>query len=275
MSVVRAAVIQMDSGSNRKENLSKIETYIEKAVHMGAAFVILPETADYIGPDFTRNSWRIEEAEEFYGSLAEKYKIYLHCGSITEQTDQKPRNTTLFFEPSGACLGHYSKLHMFDIQVENGPFYKESDAIQSGNRIAVAKTSIGTFGFAICYDIRFGEMFRLMAQNGARVFCICADFTWNTGKAHWETLLRTRAIENTCYILASNQTGKKHAYTAFGHSMIIDPWGNIMKRCREGEQIITAELDMDDVNQIRQQLPSLKNIRQDIYQLSGSVEIWQ
>lgn len=273
--IYKAAVVQMDSGADREKNLKKIADFAEEAAQRGARLVMLPETADYIGEDMAAQAWNLEDAVEYYGRLAKEQHIYLHCGSFTKKavSGEKPENTTLFFNPEGRCLGSYSKVHMFDIDITDGPAYQESAQLQAGKQLVVARTPLGGFGLSICYDIRFGEMFRLMALQGAEIFCVCADFTMPTGKDHWEVLLRARAIENGCYVLAADQIGTKPAFTAYGNSMIIDPWGTVIARCSNREGIVTADIDLNYVNQIRRQVPSLKNRRQDIYQLHGAADI--
>ncbi|HOO28670.1 MAG TPA: nitrilase-related carbon-nitrogen hydrolase, partial [Lachnospiraceae bacterium] len=133
----------------------------------------------------------------------------------------------------------------------------------------VCETRIGKIGMAICYDMRFPEIFRLMAKGGAQVICVPADFTMNTGKDHWEALLRARAIENSCYIIAPGQTGQKPEFQAYGKSMVIDPWGNIIAKASDREQIIYAQIDLEYIDEIRRQIPSLHNIREDIYHLTS------
>lgn len=271
-----AAVVQMDSQDDRRCNLHKIEQYTAGAASAGAQLVVFPETVDYIGVDMRSNAWNQEEAEKFFGELAAGYGIYVHCGSVTVNAESgRTCNRTMLFAPDGRCMGSYDKLHMFDIEAGQGASYKESSQICAGESIAGAKTELGTLGLAICYDIRFGEMFRLLALAGAQVLCVCANFTAPTGKEHWEPLLRARAIENGCYVLAANQTGSKPAFEAYGNSMIIDPWGKVIARSSNREEIIYVTVDLDYVNQIRRQIPSLSNRREDIYQLKGRVDIWE
>lgn len=276
MDKYRAAVLQLDCQNDREDNLDKIAKAVEQAAACGAKLVVLPETVDYIGQDMACHAWTLQEAEQFFGTLAKKYNLYMHCGSITlilNGRKGKPYNTTLFFGPDGVCMCQYRKVHMFDVDVEQEPVFRESEEIQAGSRLLLAQTRLGVIGFAICYDIRFGEMFRLMAQAGAQLYCVCACFTAETGRAHWETLLRTRAIENGCYVLAANQTGTKPAFEAYGNSMIINPWGDVIAHADNREEILYAEIDRNEVTAVRKQIPSLRNIRKDVYQLEGSVEI--
>lgn len=266
-----AAVIQLDSGASRQDNLSKVTDAVCRAAEHGAKLAVLPETVDYIGAQMASHAWEAQEASQFFGTLAKECGIYLHCGSITKQPDEaaKPSNMTLFCGPQGDCICTYSKIHMFDVEVLNGPSCRESDEMQAGSQLVTVNTPLGKLGFAICYDIRFGEMFRLMALDGAQVICVCANFTMDTGKDHWEALLRTRAIENGCYVLASNQVGRKPAFSAYGNSMIIDPWGTVIARAGNREDIIYADIDVDYVNQVRREVPVLSNIRDDVYRLEG------
>ena len=154
---------------------------------------------------------------------------------------------------------------MFDVDLEDGTECKESQTVKAGGDIVVVDTALGKLGFAICYDIRFPEMFRKMMEMGAQVIIIPASFTNTTGKQHWEPLLRARAIENQVYVLATDQTGKKPKFEAYGHSMVIDPWGNILTEAGVGETILYAEIDLDREDDIRRQIPCIFNRRKDLY----------
>lgn len=272
-----AGVVQLDSQDNEEENLQKIRTGVEEASAKGARLVVLPETVHYIGKNMKGHAVKIPgPLTDFFAELAVKHRIYLHCGSITEENSTgKPYNTSLLICPDGDIIGKYRKLHLFDIDMEEGPSVHESHQLRGGNEVVAVHTAIGTIGFAVCYDIRFPEMFKLMSQNGANIFLICANFTKQTGQAHWEALLRARAIENTCYVIACGQTGEKEKYTAYGNSMMIDPWGSIIARADEKEQVILSEIDQDLIDEVRKQMPSLKNNRQDVYEVMGkSVKIY-
>ena len=178
---------------------------------------------------------------------------------------KKIRNTLMLINPYGEIVCKYSKLHMYDVEVENGPSYKESDDITPGENIVLVDTPFGRWGFAICYDIRFPELFRIMAVNGAELIFTPASFSAETGVCHWETILRTRAIENSLYIAAPDQIGQKPKTTAYGHSLIIDPWGNVIADAGTDENVIIAEIDREYLQSVRKQLPSLSNRREDIY----------
>lgn len=268
------AAAQINSGPDKEENLQKITSMMQEAAAHHADIIVFPETVEYIGPDLPGNASPVPgPITEFFSALAKKYQIYLHCGSITEKMPQgNPRNTSLFFGRDGSLIGTYSKLHMFDISMADGPSYKESDEICPGDKISVFNTDLGHFGAAICYDIRFPELFRLMAKAGAEVIFVPANFTMNTGKDHWKVLLQARAIENTCYIVAADQIGQKPSFNAYGKSMIIDPWGNVISMASDREQLIYAEIDTDYIADIRSQMPSLSNTRDDIYHLNHIVQ---
>ena len=268
---VVAGLVQMDSAGLWSDNKKSASELIRRAAAEGASLVILPETADYIGTDFRRHATRIPgPVTDFFQEQAAKYGIYLHCGSMTQKTDSgHMRNTSLVFGPQGELCGYYSKLHLFDVEIEDGPSYRESDEVGSGDRIVLVDTELCTLGLSICYDLRFPELFRLMAGAGAGLLVNCANFTADTGKDHWEPLLRARAIENTCYVAAVGQCGKKPRFRAYGHTMLIDPWGNILGQLGEKPGVLLGEINMNTLGEIRRQIPSLANTREDVYSLKS------
>lgn len=270
----KAALVQLDSKTDVQRNRDAIQAGLAEAARRGAQLAVLPETADYIGADFAGYAAACQiEWDEFFSAQAKKYGIYLHAGSITSMSGNgKLYNTSCFYLPGGQKLGQYEKLHMFDIAVSDGTAYRESDMISPGREISLLDTALGKMGLAICYDLRFPELFRIMAQKGARMIIIPANFTDTTGKAHWEPLLRARAIENGCYVLACGQCGRKDAFEAHGHSMIISPWGEVIAQAQDQPGCITAEIDLTYIDKVRSQIPVLDNIRSDIYQL-GSPKI--
>ena len=174
----------------------------------------------------------------------------------------------MLISPEGKILATYSKLHMFDITLADGTPYRESDRVKPGDSIVTVETELGIFGMSICYDVRFPEIYRLMALRGAQVIFVPASFTMPTGKDHWEVLLRARAIENGCYIVAAGQIGQKPAYAAYGNSLVADPWGTVIARSKDAPGITYAEIDLDYLEKIRKQIPSLENRRSDLYEVS-------
>lgn len=265
-----AALVQMDTGSNLETNLKYAIDAIEKAVAKGAKLVCFPETMNIQSVDHMTDEMAEiikEQTMEVFQTKAKEYGIFLHCGSFYKKLEEEEKysNTSILWGPDGSILAEYSKLHMFDVDLEDGTVCKESQNVKAGEEIVVVDTELGKIGFAICYDIRFPELFRKMMEMGAEVLIISASFTKTTGKQHWEPLLRARAIENQVYVLATNQTGKKPKFEAYGHSMAIDPWGNILTEAGIGATILYAEIDLDREEDIRRQIPCISNRRKDLY----------
>jgi deaminated glutathione amidase len=273
MRKIRAAAVQMDTRDDKKLNLEKAKTLIEKAVSQGAEIVGLPEYFNFIGPD----ARKFEEAEaipgpttDFLSSIARKHGIWLQGGSITEKLEGRNKlfNTTVFFNPKGEIAGRYRKIHLLDIEVRNGVAMKESATKDPGDQIVVCETDLGKVGLSICYDMRFPEVYRIMTLEGAVLVFVSADFALYTGKDHWEPILRTRAIENQIFLIAPAQIGIKPTvppFPTFARSMIIDPWGTVIAKAPDLETCIVADLDLDYLEQMREQLPCLKSRRPSAY----------
>lgn len=267
---LRIALAQMDTQKDKRANLETARRLAGEAADRRADLILFPEQMEYIGPDRSGNASDPNgETIHFLGELAREYGVYLAGGITEKRPGIRQANTSFLFSPQGNLLASYRKLHMFDVDIADGPSCRESDEIEPGEEIVVARTLLADFGFAICYDLRFGEMFRLMAKAGAQVMLLPANFTRETGRAHWEVLLRARAIENGCYVAACNQTGEKKAFTAYGNSMVVDPWGQVIARAGEAPGVITADIDLRCVKEARRQIPSLGNIREDIYHLES------
>ena len=270
MSKFVMAAIQMDSQADKERNLDVVEKFVAEAARRGAQFVSMPENVHYIGT----KEGTFENAEpipgpmsEAFSSLARQYGVWLHCGSIGERIEGEERlfNTCLLFDPKGNLAGRYEKIHLFDVDIKNGPSTRESDTKKAGKSIRVCDTDFCKVGLSICYDMRFPELYRIMALRGARIMFVPANYTLFTGKDHWETILRTRAIENQCYVVAPAQIGKKPAFQSYGRSMIINPWGVVLATAEDRECVIYADIDPDYVDVIRAQLPSLPNRQPDAY----------
>lgn len=275
MKDITVALVQMDTQADKRKNLRKIKESVREAAGHGARLVVFPERADYIGSETAKHANTVPgEITEFFAALARENDVWLHTGSMAEKSEKKPHNTSLLFSPDGSCRAKYRKLHMFDVNVENGPNCRESDDTAPGNQVCLADTEFGRMGLSVCYDLRFPQLYRLMADNGAEILVVSANFTDPTGAAHWEPLLRARAIENTCYVLACGQCGQKEAFKAHGHSMVIDPWGRILAKAGDKEEILYAQLSAEILEKTRKQIPCLQNQRDDLYQLQcGSVAI--
>ena len=264
------AACQMDSQNNKQANLRIAGEMIAENAAKGAEIIAFPETVNFMGKGYRHQAEPVPgPTTDFFCEQAAKHKVWIVSGSFPEEQENgKPYNTLILADPEGIRC-RYRKLHMFDVEVENTPSYKESDHNTAGNEIVLVDTELGRLGFAICYDLRFGEMFRIMALQGAQVIFLPASFTMNTGKDHWETLLRARAIENGVYIVAPNQMGKKTNMLAYGKSMIIDPWGDVIARASDKTGSILAEIDLDYLERVRRQIPSLENRRRDMYEVMG------
>lgn len=272
MSKYTVGVVQMDSQQDKAKNLRDAKMYIEEAVSRGAKFVIFPESMDYCGPDYARHAEHIPDGETFrlLSGLAKEHGIWIHCGSIHEVRDGEPRpyNTSFVINPNGEMAAKYRKVHLFDVNVVNGPSTKESDKVCPGDDLVTVETGeIGTLGLSICYDMRFCELYRLLTLKGANVLCVPACFNQVTGAAHWESILRTRAIENGCYVIAPGQMGVKASMPTYGNSLVIDPWGTIIARAPDHPGVITAEIKLDYVESVRKQTYTLDNRRTDRYEL--------
>jgi len=266
-----AAVIQMDSTDDKEENLKTAAEFVGEAASRGARLIALPEQMNYTGRAMQENAEDIPGGRTFsvMSELAEKFGVWLHCGSIYEKSgDSRPYNTTMLLNPKGELAAKYSKIHMFDVDLRDGPTVRESDHNTPGERIVTVDTKeVGRLGLSICYDVRFPELYRLMALCGAQIFLVPSSFTQHTGRDHWEVLLRARAVENGCYVLAPGQCGKKPKYMANGKSLIADPWGNVTALSPDRPGVITAEVDLDYLEGVRRQILTLENRREDVYLL--------
>lgn len=268
-----AGVVQLDPGDNYEENLQSAEKWIREGAERGAKLLVLPEVWTYQGPT------PIDFAEDIPGGtcfsmlsdLAKEYRIWIHGGSITERIpgdSVKTYNTTMVISPEGQLAAKYRKIHTFDVDVEGAGSYRESDRKRSGSEIVVCDAGdYGKLGLSICYDIRFPEVFRLQALEGADILCLPAAFLMMTGKDHWEPLIRARAIENGCYMIACGQCGNKPTAHMYGHSMIVDPWGRVIAMAGEEPGVTTAMIDFAYLEKARNQLYTLQNRRENVYTL--------
>jgi predicted amidohydrolase len=267
------AMIQMDTGDDLEKNLAAMSAYIAEAAERGVSLITFPETVNFIGNRAIPGAPAPEDENgptfRLIAGLAKKYGVYIHGGSWAEKKadDKRYYNTSFLFSPQGELLGRYRKLHTFDITLPDGSHTRESERVAPGNEIVTVKTELGVFGLSICYDLRFPELFRLLAVKGAEVILLPANFTLPTGKDHWEPLIRARAIENGCYIIATGQWGKKFKFTAYGNSLIADPWGTVTARGNDSPGIILGEIDLGFLDMIRGRMQTLENRRPDVYRL--------
>ena len=260
-----AAAIQMLACDDKPTNQQEASRWVTEAAAKGARVVVLPEVFIWRG-----NKKEEKNAAEsipgptsdFLQSLARNLGIYLLGGSILEAIPESPKayNTSLLFGPQGNLLASYRKIHLFDVDLENGVTARESDTREFGDTAVVAKTDLCPMGLTVCYDLRFPELYRTLATQGSQLIFVPSAFTAYTGKAHWEPLLRARAIENQVYIIAPDQFGKNpKSFETHGHSMIVDPWGKVLAELPDGPGIVMAEVDLDFLAKVRAELPALSH----------------
>ena len=268
---MRAAAVQLTSTADRDRNLATADRLTRAAAAAGAELVVLPEKWAVLGtPEETAAG-----AEPFDGpalrwaaAIARELGIDLVAGSIAERVDGADRgsNTSVHFGPDGAQMAVYRKVHMFDVEV-GGRTYRESENEAPGEELVVSEAAGGVeLGLSICYDLRFPELYRILAVRGARVMAVPAAFTLATTREHWEVLLRARAIEDQAFVVAANQVGE-HAkgYRSGGRSMIVDPWGVVLATAPDGESLAVADLDLGRLHDIRAKIPSLANRQPSAY----------
>lgn len=258
-----AAAVQMLASSDKAANLDEARRWVRAAASKGARVVVLPEVFIWRGnkSDERKSAEPIPgPASQELAGLSRELGIYLLGGSILEEIpgSEKAYNTSLLFGPQGNLLASYRKIHLFDVDLAQGISVRESDTRAFGNAIVVAATELCPMGLTVCYDIRFPELYRGLTSQGAQLIFVPSAFTAYTGKAHWEPLLRARAIENQVYIIAPGQFGKSAtSFETYGHSMIVDPWGKILAELPDGPGFVTAEIDLDYLTKVRAELPAL------------------
>jgi deaminated glutathione amidase len=264
---LRAAAVQLQSTNDRDRNLAAADRLTREAAADGAELVVLPERLDLRGSaqDYAAGAETLEGGRplEWATQLARELGIDLVAGSIAERREGHDRvaNTSIHVGPGGELKAVYRKIHMFDVEV-GGVEYRESEHSEPADEIVLSETSNGTkLGLTICYDLRFPELYRILTLKGARIVTVPANFTRVTGEAHWEVLLRARAIENQVFVVAPGQ-GRRPGPEgdSYGNSMIVDPWGEILARAGgEGESFVAADLDLARQDEVREKLPSLAN----------------
>ncbi len=270
MSVV--AAVQMASGPNVKANLEEAEKLIKTAVQQDAELVVLPENFAIMGLSEMDKVAIAETAgegpiQQFLSQQASKHGVWIVGGTIPLESGVagKVYSTSLLYNDSGEMVARYDKLHLFDVLLEDSnESYNESETIESGDDIVVVDTPFGKLGMAVCYDLRFPELFRAMADVGMEMCVLPSAFTSLTGRAHWESLLRARAIENLCYMVAPDQGGyHKNGRETYGDSMIVDPWGVVLNRLPHGTGVVVSEIDLEKLRRTRKNFPALQHRRLD------------
>ncbi len=276
---LRVTVVQMSPGGDKQENIAQARSLVDAAVMADRPdLVVLPEMWSCLGGSRAEKFHAAEilpepdggripgEAYAMLQDLAREARIFVHGGSIGERTDERISNTTLVFGPDGSELARYRKIHLFDVVTPAGEAYRESDTYIPGNAIVTAQLGQLTAGLAICYDLRFAELFLQLRRRGAELIILPAAFTAETGAAHWETLLRARAIETQCWMAASatcgqHRDGRGETRSTYGHSMLVDPWGTIVAQASNGPGWATCVIDTARTQAVRAGIPILEHRR--------------
>ncbi|MFA6303889.1 MAG: carbon-nitrogen hydrolase family protein [Legionella sp.] len=264
--MAKCALIQLVSSTNIVENLQIIEDLLYKAKDEQAKLVVLPENFAFMGRVETDKLSIAEHdgqgpIQEKISQLAKDLGLWIVAGTLPIKTQgTKVRASCMVYDDKGSRVARYDKIHLFDVIVSEEEAHKESATIEHGTKLQVFDSPIGRIGLSICYDLRFSELYYKLLDKGAQIFTVPSAFTAVTGLAHWEVLLRARAIENLSYVLAPNQGGHhENGRRTFGHSMIIDPWGKVLAEKDSGAGIITTEIDLGFLQQLRHRFPSVKH----------------
>jgi predicted amidohydrolase len=262
-----AAAIQMNACPDKAANLERAERLVRLGAARGANLVALPEVFNWRG----KRNEQAAAAETLDGQslmlmsrLARELQIHIVAGSITEKIDDDSRcyNTSALLGPDGGRIAVYRKIHLFDVDLPGRVTVRESDAKLAGADVVTGATPLGAIGLSICYDLRFPELYRRLTFAGAQIIAIPSAFTFPTGEAHWEPLLRARAIENQAYVIAPAQFGPNvYGYSDYGNSMIVDPWGRVIARAADQEGVVVAPIDLEYQERVRRELPALKHAR--------------
>ncbi|MER8660856.1 carbon-nitrogen hydrolase family protein [Mesorhizobium sp. M1148] len=279
MGIFKAAAIQMRSGESPERNAVDLERLVREAAGLGATYIQTPEMTGALIRDKEARaaSFTLEDKDIVVAAarkLASELGVFLHIGSTAIlRTDGKLANRALLFGPDGATVATYDKIHMFDVDLDNGESWRESAAYEPGTEAVVTEIDGARLGFAVCYDLRFPQLFRAEAMAGADLLSVPAAFTRQTGEAHWHVLLRARAIENGAYVVAAAQGGlHEDGRETYGHSLIVDPWGRILAEAdHDDPEVIIAEIDTAQSWAARKKIPNLRNAR-DFAVNAGAVE---
>jgi predicted amidohydrolase len=268
MTAFRAACIQLRSSDDVPENIRETVLLVREAAARGAVFIATPENTTLMAPDAgAKLASSFDEAHDpalpVFSALAKELKVWLLIGSLAiKVSDTKTANRSFLFAPDGSIVARYSKIHLFDVALSSGESYRESNTVAGGNEAVVADTELGAIGLTVCYDMRFPQLFRRLAQKGAFLFTVPSAFTVPTGQAHWHVLLRARAIENGAFVIAPAQGGSHaNGRKTYGHSLIVSPWGEILAEAGTDPGVIVADIDPALSAQAREKVPNLQHDR--------------
>jgi predicted amidohydrolase len=268
---MKIGLAQMNSQDNKEDNLKSAEALIDEMAAMGAELIVLPEYFLYLGPDDGVRS----NAEPVTGTSLNRirqkaidHKIYVHAGSFPELDGETIYNTSIVFNPEGGVIAKYRKIHMFDVKLPGGTAVSESETMTPGSEVVTVGIDRINMGLTICYDLRFPELFRRLALAGAQLIVVPSAFTMETGRDHWQLLLRARAVENLCWIAAPAQCGTAPPdQSTYGRSMLVNPWGLVVAQASDYVTCVVADLDIDLLQRIRTSFPALSHVRHDLFSL--------
>lgn len=267
---MKIGLAQMNTQDDKAANLASAEKLIDELAKKQAQLIMLPEYFNFLGPD----EQKPEHAESLDESpsldhirrKARDHRVHIHVGSFLEREGSRIYNTGVVFDPDGEILARYRKIHLFDVEIPGGLVYLESQTFTPGDLLTTFTIGDISFGMGTCYDLRFPELFRRLVDQGVQVILLPAAFTLQTGRDHWEVLLRARAVENLCWVAACGQWGP-HPPTnvCFGRSMIVNPWGLVVAQAPDGVSTVVAEVDLDTLHRMRKTFPSLEHRRKDLF----------
>lgn len=278
MNSIKIALCQMNVVDNKEKNIEKAIQMIKESKNQGADLAVLPEmfNCPYENEKFIEYAERLEDSQTLkeIAEIAKEENIHVLAGSIPEleRDDENDTdsiyNTAVFFDNNGKQLGKHRKMHLFDIDVKGKIYFKESDTLSAGNDFTIINTDLARIGIGICYDIRFVELSRIMALNGAEILIFPGAFNLTTGPAHWELLFRSRALDNQVYAIGvAPALDNDASYNSYGHSIVVNPWGEVIEELDYGEELKIVEIDLDEIKRVREEIPVLKNRRVDLYEI--------
>ena len=278
MNPIKIALCQMNVVDNKDKNIEKAIQMIKESKKQGADLAVLPEmfNCPYENEKFIEYAEKLEDSQTLkeIAKIAKEENIHVLAGSIPELVKDDENdiesiyNTAVFFDNNGKQLGKHRKMHLFDIDVKGKIYFKESDTLSAGNDFTIINTDLATIGIGICYDIRFVELSRIMALNGAEILIFPGAFNLTTGPAHWKLLFRSRALDNQVYAIGvAPALDNDASYNSYGNSIAVNPWGEVIEELDYSEELKIVEIDLDEIKRVREEIPVLKNRRVDLYEI--------
>ena len=278
MNPIKIALCQMNVVDNKDKNIEKAIQMIKESKKQGADLAVLPEmfNCPYENEKFIEYAEKLEDSQTLkeIAKIAKEENIHVLAGSIPELVKDDENdiesiyNTAVFFDNDGKQLGKHRKMHLFDIDVKGKIYFKESDTLSAGNDFTIINTDLATIGIGICYDIRFVELSRIMALEGAEILIFPGAFNLTTGPAHWELLFRSRALDNQVYAIGvAPALDEDASYNSYGHSIAVNPWGEVIEELDYSEELKIVEIDLDEIKRVREEIPVLRNRRIDLYEI--------